>query len=203
MSRRGSGESGPDRQALLASLQRHPVMATLFGPGSLGPFLDGQCELAIVANVDLARLSPLLALIRRHGKLAFVNIDSCPGLAQDRGGLEFLQAIEAYGVVSTRSAVIQQGAALGLRTVRKVFLTDRSNLPRSSSSVASGGADLVQLMPWPVLAHVGSARLAPFGSFIAGGFVADCDSIEQAMDLGAVGVSTSDTELWDYTRPDC
>ncbi|WP_158228294.1 glycerol-3-phosphate responsive antiterminator [Pseudonocardia sp. MH-G8] len=98
--------------------------------------------------------------------------------------------------------MIQQGAALGLRTVRKVFLTDRSNLPRSSSSVASGGADLVQLMPWPVLAHVGSARLAPFGSFIAGGFVADCDSIEQAMDLGAVGVSTSDTELWDYTRPD-
>lgn len=197
MTERGPGTGGPERVELYRSLRRRPVIATLFGPALVGRFLDSSAELAIIANIELLKLRPLLAMIGQQGKQAFVNIDSCPGLAQDRGGLDFLRTVDAFGVVSTRPAVVQQGAAAGLATIRKVFLTDRSNLPRSSSSVASSGADLVQLMPWPVLPHVGPDRLKPFTPYIAGGFVSSPDDVRRALATGAIGVSTSDDDLWD------
>lgn len=37
-----------------------------------------------------------------------MNVDSSPGLAQDRGALEFIKSMGAHGVVSTRLSLIEK-----------------------------------------------------------------------------------------------
>lgn len=185
---------------LSEALHRNPVVASLYGTASLGAFLSCNSPVAIVANVGLQDLEELLGALRAAGKFAFTNIDSCDGLAQDKAAVEYLRKIGSPGLVTTRASVIQKANSLGMVTMQKVFITDRSTLPRSINAVQQSRPHLVQLMPWPVVPYIPQSELDQLSPFIAAGFVKNQDDLVQAMNAGAKGVSTSDSALWSMTR---
>ncbi|MCM3448649.1 glycerol-3-phosphate responsive antiterminator, partial [Bacillus velezensis] len=107
-------------KSLGARLARHPVIATLYGVEQADSFVDSAAEVGIVATVDLRRLQAVVAALARAGKFVIVNIDSCDGLSQDKGGVEYLADIGVASVVSTRVATIQRANRAGLITMQKV-----------------------------------------------------------------------------------
>ena len=180
-------------------LAHSPVIATLYGAEQLGAFLKSAAGIAIVANIELRRLQPVLAAIAEADKYAIVNIDSCDGLSQDRGGVDFLADVGAKGIVSTRVATIQRARRSGLLSVQKVFVTDRSTLPRSLNAIQQSEPNLVQLMPAPMLPHIPANYRKGMPPVVASGFVCNRASIVGALGHGAVAVSTSDQQLWRLT----
>ncbi|MFC4224014.1 glycerol-3-phosphate responsive antiterminator [Lysinibacter cavernae] len=181
-------------------LQKHPVVASLYGIDQLPHVTASPAPVVIVANIALPDLEPLLSALGQAEKFAFVNLDSCDGLAQDKAGVEYLRRIGTSGIVTTRSMLVQRANALGMVTMQKVFITDRSTLPRSINSVAQSKPHYVQLMPWPVVASMSESDLAGLSPFIAAGFVQSKADVVAALRAGARGVSTSDAELWRITR---
>lgn len=179
-----------------ACLARHPVIATLYGVDQINTFVGSPAEIAIVANVELRKLAPVIATLNRAGKFAIVNIDSCEGISQDKGGVEYLADIGVASLVSTRVATIQRANRAGMVTMQKVFVTDRSTWPRSVKALEQSDPNLVQLMPAPMLAHMASQDLKALPPIIASGFVVNQKDVGTAMKHGAVGVSTSEHALW-------
>ena len=141
-------------KSLGARLTRHPVIATLFGVEQADILIESHAEVCIVANVELRKLQPVVATLTKAGKYVIVNIDSCEGLSQDKGGVEYLADIGVTSLVSTRVATIQRANRAGLITMQKVFVTDRSTWPRSVKALEQSDPNLVQLMPAPMLAHL-------------------------------------------------
>lgn len=185
-------------KSLGARLARHPVIATLYGAEQADSFIDSAAEVGIVANVDLRRLQAVVVALTRAGKFVIVNIDSCDGLSQDKGGVEYLADIGVASVVSTRVATIQRANRAGLITMQKVFVTDRSTWPRSVKAIEQSDPNLVQLMPAPMLAHLGEADRQALPPIVASGFVSHADDVRSARRHGAVAVSTSDAAFWNY-----
>ena len=137
-----------------------------------------------------------------RSKYAIVNIDSCDGLSQDRGGVDYLADVGAKGIVSTRVATIQRARRSGLLSVQKVFVTDRSTLPRSLTAIQQSEPNLVQLMPAPMLPHIPANCRKGMPPVVASGFVCNRAGIVEALGHGAVAVSTSDQQLWKLTTRD-
>ncbi|WP_176045877.1 glycerol-3-phosphate responsive antiterminator [Burkholderia sp. BCC1644] len=185
-------------KSLGARLARHPVIATLYGVEQADSFIDSEAEVGIVANVDLRRLQAVVAALARAGKFVIVNIDSCDGLSQDKGGVEYLADIGVASVVSTRVATIQRANRAGLITMQKVFVTDRSTWPRSVKAIEQSDPNLVQLMPAPMLAHLSEADRQALPPIVASGFVGNADDVRSARRHGAVAVSTSDSAWWNF-----
>ncbi|SOT42506.1 glycerol-3-phosphate responsive antiterminator [Burkholderia cenocepacia] len=185
-------------KSLGARLARHPVIATLYGVEQADSFVDSAAEVGIVANVDLRRLQAVVAALARAGKFVIVNIDSCDGLSQDKGGVEYLADIGVASVVSTRVATIQRANRAGLITMQKVFVTDRSTWPRSVKAIEQSDPNLVQLMPAPMLAHLSEADRQALPPIVASGFVGNADDVRSAQRHGAVAVSTSDSAWWNF-----
>ncbi|WP_175819265.1 glycerol-3-phosphate responsive antiterminator [Burkholderia sp. BCC0419] len=185
-------------KSLGARLARHPVIATLYGVEQADSFIDSAAEVGIVANVDLRRLQAVVAALARAGKFVIVNIDSCDGLSQDKGGVEYLADIGVASVVSTRVATIQRANRAGLITMQKVFVTDRSTWPRSVKAIEQSDPNLVQLMPAPMLAHLSEADRQALPPIVASGFVSNADDVRSARRHGAVAVSTSDSAWWNF-----
>jgi len=179
-----------------ARLTRHPVIATLYGSEQVEPFLGSVAEVAIVANVELRRLQRVVATLTKADKVVIVNIDSCEGLSQDKGGVEFLADIGVTSLVSTRVATIQRANRAGLFTMQKVFVTDRSTWPRSIKAIEQSDPNLVQLMPAPMLPHISPQERRALPPIVASGFVCNQGDIRRAMEHDAVAVSTSDSRLW-------
>ncbi|MGF6769935.1 glycerol uptake operon antiterminator [Paraburkholderia sp. GAS199] len=183
-------------KSLGARLTRHPVIATLYGVEQIDTFLESAAEVSIVANVELRKLHPVVATLTKAGKYVIVNIDSCDGLSQDKGGVEYLADIGVTSLVSTRVATIQRGNRAGLVTMQKVFVTDRSTWPRSMKALEQSDPNLVQLMPAPMLSHLSKQDRKALPPIVASGFVCNKGDVFEALKNGAVAVSTSDSELW-------
>ncbi|MFZ6645360.1 glycerol-3-phosphate responsive antiterminator [Undibacterium sp. TJN25] len=183
-------------KSLGARLTRHPVIATLYGSEQIDIFVDSVAEISIVANVELRKLSPVIAKLTRAGKYVIVNIDSCEGLSQDKGGVEYLADIGVTSLVSTRVATIQRANRAGLVSMQKVFVTDRSTWPRSVKALEQSDPNLVQLMPAPMLSHLSEQDRKAMPPIVGSGFVCNEEDIRSALRHGAVAVSTSDPGLW-------
>lgn len=180
----------------LSRLHRLPVVASLYGTADVSAFLESRAEFAIVANIEITQLRPLVALLLEHGKVPLINVDATPGLAHDRGALAFVSWVGAVGIISTRGTIASAARSANLLAVQKVFVTDRSNLPRIQGGIAQHRPDLVQLMPAPILPHLEPRDVQAFKPFIAAGFVTSEEEVDQALRHGAVGICSSDVTLW-------
>lgn len=181
-------------------LLRTPVMATLYGVDNLDAFLASRAEVGIVANIALRHVGDVLRALKQSNKLIVLNIDSCEGLSQDRGAIEFLAEIGISVLLSTRVPTIQKAAQCGLLTMQKVFVTDRSTWPRSLKAVAQSGPNLVQLMPSPMLDLISAEDRRKLPPIVASGFVCNESDVESAFARGAIAVSSSNKALWNFTR---
>lgn len=183
-------------QTLVERLQHHPVIASLYGLDKIELFMASPVTTAIVANVELRKLQAVVELLMEAGKQLVINIDSCEGISPDKGGVDYLADIGVTCLLSTRVATLQRAQRAGLETVQKVFVTDRSTWPRSVKALEQSMPDLVQLMPAPMLAHIPTADRGRLPPVLASGFVCNTDDARAALRLGAVAVSSSNSELW-------
>ncbi|NUW35722.1 glycerol-3-phosphate responsive antiterminator [Nonomuraea sp. SMC257] len=175
-------------------------MASLVGVEMADRFTTTSTPLGILASVPLGELEATVRRTLAAGKIVFVNMDSTPGLGHDPGALAYLKGIGAIGICSTRAAIIERAGSLGLLTMQKVFVTDRSNLHRSLQGVARSRPDLVQLMPAVVLRYV-EQQVRDLGvPYLAAGFVQGEADVVEALRHGAAGVCTSDQALWELRR---
>lgn len=174
----------------------HPVMSVLYGKDQLDEAINGDALTSIIANLDLHVVLEIITALKDNGRAVFVNIDAIHGLATDRGGVEYLRHLEVSGIVTTRRLLIPRIKELGLIAVQKVFITDRSNLPRTLNAVSSGTPDLVQLMPAPIIDRLSFTELKTFAPYIASGFVTQKTDVERALEYGALAVSSQNVHLW-------
>lgn len=175
-----------------------PVMATLYGVENLQAFLNSKAEVAIVANISLRHVTKVLNVIKKNNKLIVLNIDSCEGLSQDKGAIEFLAEIGISVLLSTRVPTIQKAAQCGLLTMQKVFVTDRSTWPRSLKAISRSVPNLVQIMPAPMLNYLSLEDKQRLPPIVASGFICNENDIAKALKQSAIAVSSSDKSLWDY-----
>ncbi|MFB7496431.1 glycerol-3-phosphate responsive antiterminator [Streptomyces sp. NPDC056161] len=185
---------------LTSSLAEVPVVASVVGTQLLRQFLTAPARMCIVASLAVGQLPQVVPALGRAGKTVFVNVDSSPGLAQDRGALEFIKDMGAHGVVSTRLSLIEKGRPLGLLTMMKVFVTDRSNLRRSTDAISRGAPDLVEVMPAPIIARMSTQAKLAMSPSVAAGFVETPADVALALALGSVAAATSDPRLWHLRR---
>lgn len=193
------------RERVAARLREYPVMASAIGAAAvgepaLGVLLGSPAPMVLLGGVPITALPRALRDLRAGGKEVFVNLDTTPGLDHDRSALDFLRALGAFGVVTTRVLTVERARASRFPVIQKVFLPDRSTLDRSVRSIGTGRPDLVLLQPAPILARMAPEVIARMGPFLAAGFVHHPADIADALAAGALGVSTSTVVLWGVTR---
>ncbi|MBE1575707.1 glycerol-3-phosphate responsive antiterminator GlpP [Amycolatopsis sp. WAC 01375] len=187
-------------ERITAAFADVPVCASVVGTAKVGDFANSASRVGILAAVPVGQLAKIVPVLTGLEKVLFVNIDSCPGLATDRGGVDFLQEIGATGVVSTRVAPIERARTLSMLTMHKVFVTDRSNLNRSLEAVKRSRPDLVELMPAPIIPWMSAQAREVMSPFVAAGFVTDRSGVAHSLAMGALGAASSDSGLWSLTR---
>lgn len=174
----------------------HPIIMAIYGIDRLKTALTSRAQVCIIANIDLIKLQPVIALLAKADKYVIVNIDSCSGLSQDKGGIDYIAETGAMGLLSTRLQTVQRAKKSGLVTMQKIFVTDRSTWLRSLNALEQSEPDYVQLMPAPMLALIPQADRQRLPPIVASGFVGHEGDIRSALGNGATAVSSSDSALW-------
>lgn len=151
----------------------------------------------IFLETRLGQLSSLMTYAKREGKKVLIHIDLIQGLKADEYGVEFLaREIKPEGIISTRNSVIASAKKHNLLAVQRLFLLDSLSLDSNVKMTDRTRADYLELLPGTMPGVISEIKKQTDIPIIAGGLITDEQAIDEALEAGAVAVSTSSTDLW-------
>ncbi|WP_214823918.1 glycerol-3-phosphate responsive antiterminator [Exiguobacterium algae] len=163
----------------------------------LETFLKSDLQVGVLLEVHLGRLHAVFKLLAEQNKNIFVHIDLIQGLKADEHATEYVcQTFKPYGIISTKTGVIQKAKQNGVLTVQRLFLIDSSSLDKSLRHIQRAQPDYIEVLPGLVPKYITHIRQETGIPVFAGGLISSKEEVEAAIEAGASVVTTSNRALW-------
>ena len=101
----------------------------------------------------------------------------------------------ADGIISTRYDQIRRGKQLNLSTIYRIFVIDSKALSNLNRHIGDY-ADIVEILPGLMPKVIARMKKELGVPIIAGGLIADKEDVIQALDAGAIAISTTNEDVW-------
>jgi len=179
---------------------KYPVIAALPG-GRLSPeALRAPIDVYFMLGGSIMDLSHRVTRLREGGRRVFVHIDLVEGLGRDTAAVDYLMRhVRPDGMISTKTDLLTHAKEVGLTTVQRIFLLDSLSYERGVNAARKLGPDMVEVMPGVMPRVIRELTRALPCPVIAGGLIRTRQDALEALEAGAVAISTSRQELWAKT----
>jgi glycerol uptake operon antiterminator len=162
-------------------------------------FLKSPYEIGVFLEMHVAQLKNVSAMAEAHGKKMLYHVDMIQGIKSDDYSTEFIcQEYKPYGLISTKSNVILKTRQKGILAVQRVFLLDSHALEKSYKLIKKTQPDFIEVLPGAMPHLIAEVREEAGIPLFAGGFIRSVEDVENALNAGAVGVTTSQKDIWKY-----
>jgi len=170
-----------------AMLLENPIIAAVTNEEGLAKAAASDCKMVFLLYSNICNVGERIAEVKKAGKLPFVHLDLVEGLASKEISLDFIKSMGAYGVISTKPAIIRAASEKGLATVHRFFLIDSNALETCRKFIDPEHTDMIEIMPAPMPKVV--KRVVAFSPVpvIAGGLIRDKDDVISVLQVGAMG----------------
>ncbi|RXT15435.1 glycerol-3-phosphate responsive antiterminator [Ammoniphilus sp. CFH 90114] len=192
-----------DNQAIKTiqyALKNKPVITSLVTEDDLDAILGTTSNIIFLLKGDIFTLGNYAERIRDAGKLIFVHFDLIEGIGKDQMGVRYLaNEIGIDGIVTTKSNIILAAKKYGMMTIQRLFVFDSVSLENGIKTIKNSQPDAIEVLPGMVIPRISKRIQSELGvPVIAGGLILDLQDLELALDNGAIGISTSAKELWQW-----
>ncbi|API94340.1 glycerol-3-phosphate responsive antiterminator GlpP [Virgibacillus sp. 6R] len=151
----------------------------------------------VILETRLSQIKSLVSYTKKSNKNILIHFDLIQGLKSDDYGMEYvLREIKPDGILSTRANVIRMAKKHGLLAIQRMFLLDSLALEQNLKLIENAQPDCIEVLPGlmpTMIQHINEQTNLPV---IAGGLIKTIDQVREALEAGAVAISTSNTDLW-------
>lgn len=185
------------KQQLYDALSDNPIIAAIKDEAGLKACLElAEATVVFVLYGEVATIADITGQIKAAGKQVMVHMDLISGLSAREEAVDFIaKYTKADGIISTRYEQIKRGKQLNLSTIYRIFVIDSkaiSNLNRRIGDYA----DIVEILPGLMPKIISRMKKELGVPIIAGGLIADKEDVIQALNAGAVAISTTNEDVW-------
>ncbi len=182
-------------------IEINPIIAAVKDDKGLDTALTEDVEIIFVLYGDICTIPGIVHRIKEAGKVAMVHVDLITGLNNSEDVcLDFIKnSTEADGIITTKSNLIAHARELGLNTVLRYFILDSMALQNIEKQAQGSGVkpDIIEFLPGIVLPkmirRINKVSRVPI---IAGGLIADKEDVVNALDAGAMAISSTNENVW-------
>ena len=173
------------KQQLYDALSENPIIMAIKGDEGLEACLKlADARIVFVLYGEVATIADITAQLKAAGKMVMVHMDLIAGLSTREEAVDFIaKYTRADGVISTRFDQIKRGKQLGLSTIYRIFVIDSY-------------ADIVEILPGLMPKIIFRMKRELGVPIIAGGLIAEKEDVIQALNAGAVAISTTNEDVW-------
>ena len=162
-------------------------------------FLHSDFKTGVILDIHLGQIKHITRMAKMADKQLIYHVDLINGLKNDEYGTQYLcQEFKPYGVISTKSGVIQEAKKHNAIAVQRIFMIDSHALERSYKTIKKSQPDYIEVLPGALpnmIREVAGIIQLPI---IAGGLIRTVEEAEEALKAGSVSITSSKRELWDY-----
>ena len=174
-----------------------PIIAAVKGFAELEKALDSDCQVIFLLSGTLLNIEELVRRVHERGKVCFVHIDLIEGLSNREIAVDCIAKMSRPdGIISTRAPFIHRAQQLGLIAIQRVFLLDSMSLQNILSQMDTLRPDYIEVLPGVIPSVIQEITEKTTTPLIAGGLIRSKQDVYQALQSGAVAVSTSCQAVW-------
>jgi len=174
-----------------------PIIAAVKDTAGLQRALESDCRVIFLLFGTLVNINSLVRQIKGRDKLCFVHIDMVEGLSNREIAVDGLVSIcHPDGIISTRPPQIRRAHQLGILAIQRIFLLDSLSLQSLSSQIETTCPDYVEILPGIIPGIIREITEDMEIPLIAGGLIRSKQDVIQALQAGAVAVSSSCANVW-------
>jgi len=178
-------------------LMDSPVIAAVKEDAGLRQALNSDCQVIFLLYGTILNVSHLVEQIHARGKRCFVHIDLVEGLSNREIAVDALVKLSSPdGIISTRAPQIRRAQQLGILAIQRVFLLDSMSLHSILTMMDTSRPDFIEVLPGVIPAVIGEITAKTTIPVIAGGLIRSKQDVIQALQAGAMAVSTSCQAVW-------
>lgn len=206
---RNRGRMGEKREGtvLQSRLEEYKMVAAVKEPKFIERALANKEHLSAVLLMTgtILTVKRYVDFIQSHGLPVILHVDKIGGLQMDRDGIEFIKRnVKPTAIVTTKSAVIKKAKLSGLFVIQRVFLIDTEvfkNLEEDANQKQII-SDMIEIMPCRAPDFLRRlAKVSPV-PIITGGLLNQFEHAEEALNNGALAITTSNAEMWEFNFKD-
>jgi glycerol uptake operon antiterminator len=178
-------------------LADNPIIAAIRDEEDLKSAIISRAGIVFILYGDIMNIDTIAKRLMEEGKKVFIHLDMIGGLKADQAGVKFIKKfVNPYGIITTKSANIKYGNQEGLITIQRMFIVDSLSFITGIKGLKEAGPNAVEVMPGVSADIIKRIRKNINLPIIAGGLISNKTDIYNALDAGAVAISTTCRKLW-------
>jgi glycerol uptake operon antiterminator len=182
---------------LMSSIAKKASIAGIKDDNGLQLVLKSDCKIVFVLYGDIMNIATIVATLKEHGKMVFINVDLVDGFSNKDIVVHFMkQNTQTDGILSAKASIIKAAKAQGLFTIHRFFVIDSFSYNNLGKQVEISQPDCIEIMPGCMPKVIGWVVAQVSLPVIAGGLVCDREDAEAALKAGAKAVSSTNPIVW-------
>ena len=185
------------KQTFLKKMKENPIIVAVKDINNMKDAIESDCTIIFLLCGNIFNLKENVKMAKDKGKIIFLHIDLIDGFSHDAVALKYInEEIKPDGIISTKNSQLKAAKELGLLTIQRLFIIDSLSIQTTIKTSSLINPDAIEIMPGirPKITKQLSTKLDV--PVIVGGLISEEKDITNAIENGALGVSTSCKELW-------
>jgi len=176
------------------------VIAAISTLDLLETAIESQCRTVFLLSGSIYNLQQSIDRVHQAGKKVYVDVDLMEGFGKDAVFVKYLhEVLKPDGIITTKSNLIKSAKTLGLFCIQRIFVFDSRSLTSGIDSVLKTSPDAVEVLPGIMPKVIRKIRNETRLPVICGGLIQDKEDVDNAINAGAIAVTTSDRMLWNLS----
>lgn len=179
------------------AIENTPIIPAIKDAESLEQCLKSDACVIFILFGDICNIAEIVERIKAEGKLAMVHMDLIAGLGSKEVSVDYIkERTKADGIITTKPMLAKHARELGLATVLRFFIIDSMALSNLSKQTREARPDCIEVLPGvmpKIIRKITGENKTPL---IAGGLISDKEDVCNALDAGAVAVSSTNSRIW-------
>ncbi len=180
------------------AVEQNPIIGAVKDMEELEKSLHSDLEVIFILFGDICNIAEITEKITNSGKIALVHLDLIVGLSPKEVSVDYIKNnTSANGVISTKLSIIKRAKELGLFTVHRIFVIDSMSLKNIETQPKAIRPDFIEILPGTMPRTIQKICKVSKRPVIAGGLISEKVEVMEALDAGAIAISTTNQTIWE------
>lgn len=186
------------KQNIRDLMEANPIIAAVKSMEGLDVCLAvGGVKIVFLLFGDVCNIGEIVKRVQNSGRIAMVHVDLIGGLSSKEVAIDFLaHTVHADGIISTKPTMLKRAKELSLYTVLRIFMLDSMAFENLEKQVDTARPDVIEILPGLMPKIIKRVTRSVRIPVIAGGLIAEKEDVMEALGMGAISISTTNTDVW-------
>lgn len=178
-------------------IQENPIIASVNNVDNLIKAIESPVRIIFLLTGNIFNLSDIVKKIKKNGMQVYIHIDLIEGFSKDTVALNYINDnINPNGIITAKTNLIKHAKRIGVFAIQRLFLIDSSSLDTGINSIKLTKPDAVEILPGVMPKITKKIYEETNIPIITGGLIMDKYDVNESLNAGAIGVSSSKEKVW-------